>query len=88
MKSDDVRKRLDAALTRLVRDDAYLFAKNLGERFLSNGNFRLSYRSSSSGDLVCAVKVSKRISTPTRTTKQNCATLGVHPTGFGTISEQ
>jgi hypothetical protein len=35
MKSDDVRKRLDTALTGLVQDDAYLFANNLGERCIS-----------------------------------------------------
>jgi hypothetical protein len=43
--------------------------------FLSNGDFGLSYRSSSSGDLACAVKVSNRINTSTRTAEEkSCST--------------
>jgi hypothetical protein len=35
MEREDVRRRLDAALERLVREDAYLFENNLGERCIS-----------------------------------------------------
>jgi hypothetical protein len=35
MKRNDVRGRLDAALARLVHDDGYLFANNLGERCIA-----------------------------------------------------
>jgi hypothetical protein len=36
MERDDVRRRLDAAVTRLVHDDGYLFANNLGERCIAS----------------------------------------------------
>jgi hypothetical protein len=35
MERDDVRRRLEAALERLVRNDAYLLANNLGERCIA-----------------------------------------------------
>lgn len=35
MERDDVRRRLDAAVARLVRDDGYLLANNLGERCIA-----------------------------------------------------
>ena len=35
MERDDVQRRLDAALGRLVREDKYLFENNLGERCIA-----------------------------------------------------
>lgn len=35
MERDDVRRRLDAAVARLIQNDAYLFANNLGERCIA-----------------------------------------------------
>jgi len=35
MERDDVRRRLDAALERVVREDSYLFEHNLGERCIA-----------------------------------------------------
>ena len=35
MERDDVRRRLDAAAARLVHDDGYLLANNLGERCIA-----------------------------------------------------
>ena len=35
MERDEVRRRLDAAVARLVRDDGYLLANNLGERCIA-----------------------------------------------------
>jgi len=35
MERDEVRKRLQTALEKLVRDDAYLLANNLGERCIA-----------------------------------------------------
>src|SRR5260370_27838717 len=35
MNANDVRQRLDAAVARLVHDDGYLLANNLGERCIA-----------------------------------------------------
>ena len=35
MERNDVRRRLDAAVARLVHDDGYLLANNLGERCIA-----------------------------------------------------
>ena len=79
--------RIASATTRLsgnqyadVNDRPPHRSRSSQKDFLSNGNFGLCYRSSSSGDLACAVKVSNRINTPTGTAEEKS-------TGFGTISE-